>query len=143
MVIDDASRYAVVVPVPDESGASAAHALEVAATEFAKLGVRIERVLTDNGWAYTRAGDYRSVLAGLGARHKRTRPWRPQTNGKAERFIQTLINEWAYARAYQSNEERSAALPGFVDFYNRTRPHTALGGRSPLDVVNNVRGDHT
>ena len=143
VVIDDASRLAVVVPVPDESGASAAHALEVAATEFAKLGIRIERVLTDNGWAYVRAADYRAVLERLGARHKRTRPWRPQTNGKAERFIQTLINEWAYARAYQSNDERLAALPGFVDFYNRSRPHTALGGRSPLDVVNDVRGDHT
>ena len=143
VVIDDASRYAVVVPVPDESGPSAAHALEVAAAEFASLGIRIERVLTDNGWAYTRAADYRAVLERLGARHKRTRPWRPQTNGKAERFIQTLINEWAYGRAYRSNAERVAALPGFVDFYNRARPHTALGGRSPLDVVNNVRADHT
>jgi transposase InsO family protein len=143
VVVDDASRLAVVVPVPDESGASAAHALEVAASEFAKVGISIERVLTDNGWEYTRSTAYRAVLDRLGARHKRTRPWRPQTNGKAERFIQTLINEWAYARPYGSNAERSAALPGFVDFYNRTRPHTALGGLSPLDVVNNVRGDHS
>jgi transposase InsO family protein len=143
VVVDDTSRLAVVVPVPDESGASAAFALQTAAAEFAKLGITIERVLTDNGLAYTRARAYAAVLDGLGARHKRTRPWRPQTNGKAERFIQTLINEWAYARAYQSNEERSAALPAFVDFYNRTRPHTALGGRSPLDVVNNVFGDHS
>lgn len=143
VIVDDASRMAVVVPVPDESGASAAHALEVAAAEFAKRGITIERVLTDNGWAYTHAATYRAVLDCLGARHKRTRPWRPQTNGKAERFIQTLINEWAYARPYDSNTERSAALAGFVDFYNRTRPHTALGGRSPLDVVNNVRGDHS
>jgi transposase InsO family protein len=142
VIVDDASRMAVVVPVPDESGASAAHALEVAASEFAKVGIAIERVLTDNGWAYTHATAYRAVLDRLGARHKRTRPWRPQTNGKAERFIQTLINEWAYARPYGSNAERSAALPGFVDFYNRTRPHTALGGRSPMDVVSNVRGDH-
>jgi len=142
VVIDDASRLAVVVPVPDASGASAAFALQTAATEFAKVGIRIERVLTDNGLAYTRAQAYAAVLEGLGARHTRTRPWRPQTNGKAERFIQTLINEWAYARPYGSNDERSAALPSFVDFYNRTRPHTALGGRSPLDVVNNVSGDH-
>lgn len=142
VVVDDASRLAVVVPVPDESGASAARALEVAASEFGKVGIIIERVLTDNGWAYTHSTAYRAVLDRLGARHKRTRPWRPQTNGKAERFIQTLINEWAYARPYSSNAERSAALPGFVDFYNRTRPHTALGGQSPLDVVNNVRGDH-
>ena len=142
VVVDDASRLAIVVPVPDESGTSAAHALEVAASEFAKVGMTIERVLTDNGWAYTHSTAYRAVLDRLGARHKRTRPFRPQTNGKAERFIQTLINEWAYARPYGSNAERLAALPVFVDFYNRTRPHTALGGLSPLDVVNNVRGDH-
>jgi transposase InsO family protein len=143
VIVDDASRLAVVVPVPDESGRSAALALDIAAAEFAKVGVTIERVMTDNGWAYTHAAAYRTVLDRLGARHKRTRPWRPQTNGKAERFIQTLINEWAYARPYGSNVERSAALPTFVDFYNRTRPHTALGGRSPLDVVNNVHGDHS
>lgn len=143
VVVDDASRLAVVVPVPDESGSSAALALEVAASEFARLGISIERVLTDNGWAYTHSSAYRTVLDRLGARHKRTRPWRPQTNGKAERFIQTLINEWAYARPYASGQERSAALQPFVDFYNRRRPHTALNGRSPLDVVNNVRGDHS
>jgi transposase InsO family protein len=143
VVIDDASRLAVVVPVPDESGASAAHALEIAAAEFAKVGIAIERVMTDNGWSYTHSAAYRAVLDRLGARHKRTRPWRPQTNGKAERFIQTLINEWAYARPYRSNGERQDALTAFVDFYNRTRPHTALGGRSPLDVVNNVVRDHS
>ncbi len=142
VIVDDASRLAVVVAVPDESGASAAHGLEVAAAEFAWVGIRIERVLTDNGWAYTHSTAYRAVLARLDARHKRTRPWRPQTNGKAERFIQTLINEWAYARPYATNRERQQALPEFVDFYNRRRPHTALGGRSPLDAVNNVSGDH-
>ena len=143
VVIDDASRYAVVVPVPDESGASAALALETAAVEFARLGIRIERVLTDNGLAYVRSTAYREVLEGLGVRHKRTRPWRPQTNGKAERVIQTLLREWAYGRPYATNRERQAALPVFVDFYNRRRPHTALGGRSPLDAVNNVPGDHS
>lgn len=142
VVIDDASRLAVVVPVPDESGASAALALDLAAAEFAKAGITIERVLTDNGWAYTHSARYRAVLARLGAKHKRTRPWRPQTNGKAERFIQTLINEWAYARPYRSNHDRQEALKLFVDFYNRRRPHTALSGRSPIDVVNNVFGDH-
>ena len=143
VVIDDASRFAVVVKVPDESGSSAALALQTAAAEFAALGIRIERVLTDNGLAYTRARAYADVISGLGARHKRTRPWRPQTNGKAERFIQTLINEWAYGRPYVSNEERAAALPTFVDFYNQHRPHTALGGLSPSAVVNNVRRDHS
>jgi transposase InsO family protein len=143
VVIDDASRFAVVVQVPDESGASAALALQTAAAEFAALGIRIERVLTDNGLAYTRARAYAETIGGLGARHKRTRPWRPQTNGKAERFIQTLINEWAYGRAYRSNHERAAALPSFVHFYNCRRPHTALGGLSPFAAVNNVLGDHS
>ena len=96
--------------------------------------------MTDNGWAY-RSAVYRAVLGRR--RHTRTRPYRPQTNGKAERFIGTLVREWAYARLYTSNAERLAALPSFVDFYNRRRPHTSLGGLSPMAVVNNVRGDHT
>lgn len=142
VLVDDASRYAVVVPVPDETAASAASALELAAAELARLGVRIERVLTDNGSAYC-AHAYARTVAALGARHKRTRRYRPQTNGKAERLIRTLLDEWAYGRAYRTNAERAAALPRFVDFYNRCRPHTALGGRSPLDAVNNVPGDHS
>jgi transposase InsO family protein len=141
VLIDDASRYAVVVPVPDETSASAIAALETAASEFARLGIRIERVLTDNGTQYKRQFD--AAVERLGARHKRTRPWRPQTNGKAERVIQTLLREWAYGRPYTTNRERQEALPVFLDFYNRHRPHTALGGWSPLDAVNNVPGDHT
>jgi transposase InsO family protein len=142
VVIDDASRYAVVVPVADETARSAVLALETAAAEFARLGIRIERVLTDNGAGY-RAHDYRAAVAGLAAKHKRTRPFRPQTNGKAERLIQTLVREWAYGRAYATNRERATALPVFVDFYNRRRPHTALGGRSPLEAVNNLVRDHS
>jgi len=141
VVIDDTTRYAVVVPVADESPASAATALEAAAVEFAALGITIERVLTDNGGAY-RSRRYAATIEELGIRHKRTRPYRPQTNGKAERVIQTLLNEWAYARPYRTSRERDLALPDFVDFYNRRRPHTALGGRSPLDAVNNVSGEH-
>jgi len=143
VLVDDASRYAVVVPVPDESGASSAWALGVAAAEFARLGIRIERVLTDNGLAYARSHAYADTLTTIGARHRRTRPWRPQTNGKAERFIQTLINEWAYARPYATNAERARALPGFVEFYNHRRPHTSLRGRSPAQAVNNQSGDHS
>jgi transposase InsO family protein len=141
VLVDDTSRYAVVVPVPDETSASAITALEVAAAEFARRGIRIERVLTDNGTNYKLQFD--AAVGRLGARHKRTRRYRPQTNGKAERLIKTLLDEWAYARPYRTNAERAAALPLFVDFYNRRRPHTALGGRSPLDVVNNVSGDHS
>ena len=133
------SRCAVVVPVADESGASAALALETARRRVRRLGIRIERVLTDNGWAY-RSPAYRAVL-GDRRRHKRTRPYRPQTNGKAERFIQTLIGV-GVRPAVSLERRRSAALPSFVDFYNQRRPHTALGGSHPSAVVNNVLGDH-
>jgi transposase InsO family protein len=140
--VDDASRYAVVVPVADERGESASWAVELAVARFAEVGIRIERMLTDNGASY-RSHAYRDVLAGHAIRHKRTRPFHPQTNGKAERFIQTLLNEWAYGRAYRSNADRLGALPRFVDFYNRRRPHTALGGLVPRVAVNNVPENHT
>jgi transposase InsO family protein len=143
VVIDDTSRVGVAIEVPDETAASAVAALELAAAYFGRLGVRIERVMTDNGFAYT-SRRYAASLAGLRARHKRTRRYRPQTNGKAERFIQTLLHEWAYGRAYVSNAERRAALPVYLDFYNHERPHTALGGLTPMQVlVNNVRGNHS
>ena len=140
--VDDASRYAVVVPVADERAESASWAVEQALNQFAEVGIRIERMLTDNGASY-RSHAYRDVLADHGIRHKRTRPYRPQTNGKAERFIQTLINEWAYARPYRSNARRLRALPRFVDFYNHGRPHTAIGGLVPRVAVNNVLGHHS
>ena len=143
VVVDDRSRVAFVVPVPDERPASAVRALELAASEFARLGVRVERVLTDNGGPY-RSHAYAATLAELGARHRRTRPYRPQTNGKAERFIKTMLGEWAYARPYRSNDERLAALPAWVDSYNHERTHTALAGQVPMDVlVSNVHGDHS
>jgi transposase InsO family protein len=142
--VDDMSRVAYVTHVPDESGASAARALTEAAAFFAERGVRIERVLTDNGKAYTDSRVYADVLADIGARHKRTRAYRPQTNGKAERFIKTLLAEWAYGRLYRSNHERLAALPRWVDFYNHRRTHTALDGDVPMAVlVNKVRGNHS
>jgi transposase InsO family protein len=140
--VDDASRYAVVVSVADERGESASWAVEQAISQFAEIGIRIERMLTDNGASY-RSHAYRDVLAGHGIRHKRTRPFRPQTNGKAERFIQTLLNEWAYGRAYRSNADRLLALPRFVDFYNHRRPHTAIDGLVPRVAVNNVPEHHS
>ena len=106
--VDDASRYAVVVPVADERGESAAWAVELAVARFAEVGIRIERMLTDNGASYRSHAYRRHARADLEIRHKRTRPYRPQTNGKAERFIQTLLNEWAYARPYRSNGDRLA-----------------------------------
>jgi transposase InsO family protein len=140
VIVDDRSRRSVVVPVPDESAASAAAALELALATFAGEGIAVERVMTDNAWAY-RSTAYRAALGDR--RQTRTRPYRPQTNGKAERFIQTLLGEWAYGRPYPTNASRLAALPMWVDFYNQRRPHTALGGLSPAAVVNNVHGDHT
>jgi transposase InsO family protein len=143
VVVDDRSRVAFVVPVPDERPASAVRALELAVMEFARLGVRVERVLTDNGGPY-RSRAYAATLAELGVRHKRTRPYRPQTNGKAERFIKTMLGEWAYARPYRSNHERLVALADWVDSYNHERTHTALAGQVPMDVlVSNVHGNHT
>ena len=105
--------------------------------------MRIERVLTDNARNYTASAAFRSALAELGARHKTTRPYRPQTNGKAERLNRTLLDEWAYARAYRTNDERLAALPGWLDEYNCRRPHSAIGGLAPMQfLVNNVSGNH-
>lgn len=140
--IDDASRYGVVVPVGDERAESASWAVEQAIGQFAEVGIRIERMLTDNGSSY-RSLTYRDTLAKHGIRHQRTRPFRPQTNGKAERFIQTLLNEWAYARPYRSNGDRLLALRRFVHFYNHGRPHTAIGGLTPRAAVNNVLGHHS
>lgn len=140
--VDDASRLALAIQVADERGSSAAAALETAAAAYAAAGIRIERVLTDNGSSY-RSSPFAAALARLDARHKRTRRYRPQTNGKAERFIRTLLDEWAYARPYRSNPERLAALPAFLDFYNRERPHTALSGLAPMAAVNNLWKHHS
>jgi transposase InsO family protein len=141
--VDDRSRVAFVALVDDERPAGAVAALERAATFYAARGVRIERVLTDNGGPY-RSRAYAAALERLGARHKRTRPYRPQTNGKVERFIRTLLDEWAYARPYRSNGERLAELPRWLHDYNHGRPHTALGGLVPhAALVNNLGGDHS
>ena len=129
--VDDHSRYAYVEVHPDQRGATCAGFLQRAATHLGELGVRIERVMTDQARNYTVSRDFQDVLAGLGARHILTRPYRPQTNGKVERFNRTLLDEWAYARLYRSNEVRLATLPKWVEAYNRRRPHTALGGRPP------------
>ncbi len=140
--VDDASRLAHVVVVPDERPASIVAALEQALAWFAARGIHVERVLTDNGSPYI-SRSYAATVERHGIRHKRTRPYRPQTNGKAERFIKTLLAEWAYARAYRSNSDRLAALPRWLDFYNHERPHMALLGSTPhATCVNNVRGNH-
>jgi transposase InsO family protein len=143
VIVDDHTRLAYVALVPNESASSAARALLDGAVWFAERGVRIERVLTDNAWAYT-SPTYERALASIDAGHRRTRPYRPQTNGKAERFIKTLLAEWAYGRLYRSNDERLDALPGWVAYYNNERTHTALGGVTPpAALVNHLRGNHS
>jgi transposase InsO family protein len=131
VAIDDATRVAYTELLPAEDGARTAGFLQRAAGWFAQLGVRIERVMTDNAFAY-RSHAYQAVLQALGARHLRTRPYTPRTNGKAERFIQTCLREWAYRRPYRNSARRAAALPGFLQRYNVERPHTALRQRPPL-----------
>ena len=144
VAIDDATRVAYVAVRPDEQAASTVGFIKEAVAFFAELGVRIERVMTDNAWTYTHSTSLAALFDELGIRHVRTRPRRPQTNGKAERFIGTIQREWAYARLFRSNDERLATLPGWVDAYNRRRPHAGLGGNSPLSVlVNKVEENDT
>jgi transposase InsO family protein len=144
VAIDDATRVAYVAVRPDEQAGSTVSFIEEAVGFFAGHGVRIERVMTDNALTYTRSRTLATLFADLGIRHVRTRPRRPQTNGKAERFIGTIQREWAYARLFRSNQERLATLPGWVDAYNRRRPHAGLDGQTPLSVlVNKVEENDT
>jgi len=130
VAIDDASRVAFVEILPDEKKETARDFLDRAMRWFQRKGVRIERVMTDNGGCY-KAHMFRDLCRDRGVKHIRTRPYTPKTNGKAERFIQTLLREWAYARPYQSSGRRNAALAPFVDRYNHKRPHASLAGQSP------------
>ncbi|BBD35373.1 integrase [Aminobacter sp. Y103A] len=109
---------------------------------YARLGARVERVMTDNGSAY-RSKLFAQALQGAGARHIRTRPYTPRTNGKAERFIQTSLRGWAYARPYASSNERAKAIHQWAANYNLARPHSALGGISPFQRLNNLLGNDT
>ena len=132
--VDDHSRLACVVVSRSGGAIDTVRALDVALHWFAAHGIAVERILTDNGASYCSKA-YAARLAELGIRHSRTRIRRPQTNGKAERFIGTLLTEWAYARPYRTNRDRLRRLAHYQDFDWRRRPHTALDGRSPLDVL--------
>jgi transposase InsO family protein len=128
--VDDATRLAYVEVLRDEKGATAAGFLRRAADWFKGMGITVERVLSDNGACY-RSGAHAEACTELGMRHLFTRPYRPRTNGKAERFIQTLTNRWAYGAIYGSSAERTAALSGWLTHYNFTRRHGSLGHKAP------------
>jgi transposase InsO family protein len=128
--VDDATRLAYAEVLPNEKGVTAAAFLRRAVAWFKGMGVRVERVLSDNGACY-RSEVHAEACRELSMRHLFTRPYRPQTNGKAERFIQTLANRWAYGAIYGSSAERTAALPGWLDHYNFRRRHGSLGHKAP------------
>lgn len=130
VAIDDATRLAYVEVLAAEDAAASAGFLHRAIRWYRRRGIRIRRLLTDNGFAY-KAAAVATVCRAWAVRHRFTRPYRPQTNGKAERFIQTLLREWAYRFPYRSSTRRTAALRPYLRFYNHQRPHASLGRRSP------------
>ena len=144
--IDDASRIAFSQILPDERKESAVTFLEAAIAYYAGLGITVTRVMTDNGSCY-RSRAFRAACKTLGLRHIRTRPYTPKTNGKAERFIQTSLREWAYAKAYPTSEHRKAELPAWLHQYNWHRPHGSLNYQPPISRLslteNNLLRLHT
>lgn len=145
--VDDATRLVYVEVLDDEKAVTAIGFLRRAVAHFAAFGIRVERLMTDNGSAY-RATIHALACKTLGIKHLRTRPYRPRTNGKAERFIRTMLAGWAYAAIYQNSDERRRALPGWLDFYNRQRPHRSLSRQTPIERLdalnrNNVLGSYS
>jgi transposase InsO family protein len=136
LAIDDHSRVSFAQVLGDETALSCVQFLQDAVAYYASIGVRIERVMTDNGAGYKNA--FRAACDELGIRHVRTRPYTPKTNGKAERFVQTSLREWAYVRPYESSAERQAALQHFIDGYNWCRPHSALNHQPPMSRIAGV-----
>jgi len=136
--VDDATRLAYVEVLADERGETATRFLRRAVEWFSSMGIEVERVMSDNGSCY-RSHQHAAACRELGIRHLRTRPYRPRTNGKAERFIQTLQNRWAYGAVYGSSAERTAALPGWLSYYNFTRRHGSLGHKPPAARLAELR----
>ena len=142
VAVDDYSRVAYAEVLPNEKATTAIAFLGRAVAFYASRGVSVERVLTDNGSAY-RSTVHAVACRALGIRHLRTRPYRPQTNGKAERFIRTMLGGWAYGAIYGTNRERTAALDGWLDHYNHHRRHSALGHQPPITRLNNLLGSYS
>jgi len=139
--VDDATRLAYVEVLPDEKATTAIGFLRRAVGFYRSHGIEVERLMTDNGSAYVSVAHALACRA-LGIRHIRTRPYRPQTNGKAERFIRTMLREWAYAAVYGSSPERAAALSGWLERYNYRRRHGALGHRPPIARLRELQGNN-
>lgn len=133
LAIDDHSRVSFAQVLPDEKAVSCVQFLRQAVAYYASLGVRIERVMTDNGTGYKNT--FKAACDELGIRHIKTRPYTPKTNGKAERFVQTSLREWAYARPYVSSAQREAVLQPFLHRYNWHRPHSALNRQPPMSRI--------
>jgi transposase InsO family protein len=145
IAIDDATRLAYVEVLGDEKATTAIAFLRRALAHYKRYGMTIEQLITDNGSAY-RSTIHAIACRALGIRHLRTRPYRPQTNGKAERFIRTLLGGWAYGAIYRDSHERNQALAGWLDFYNHRRPHGAISHKPPiarLNELNNLLGSYT
>jgi transposase InsO family protein len=147
VAIDDATRLVYVEVLEDEKAATAVGFLRRAIAHFAAFGIRVERLMTDNGNAY-RSAIHALACKTLGIKHLRTRPYRPRTNGKAERFIRTMLGGWAYGAVYRDSDERRRALTGWLDFYNHRRPHRSLGRQAPIERLhtlnrNNVLGSYS
>jgi transposase InsO family protein len=144
VVIDDHSRYLYAEQHDHEDADTNARTLERALAHFAELGVQAPRaVMTDNALVYTRSARFQRLLASIGARHITPPPYTPRWNGKAERVIRTLQDEWAYAHRWENSQQRTKALRSFIRYYNRRRPHSSLSDRPPISRVHNVRGQDT
>jgi transposase InsO family protein len=139
-IVDDHSRLAYVELHPNEKAATVTAFFEHALAFFAEHGITAKRLMTDNAFTYTQNRSLREFLNRHGIRHLTTEPYRPRTNGKVERFHQTMAREWAYGLSYPSHHQRDQALPHWLDHYNRRRPHSSLQDRPPISRVHNVRG---
>ena len=139
-IVDDRSRLAYVELHTDERAATVTAFVQRALAWFESNGIHAKRLMTDNAFSYIHNRSLRELLAAREIKHLRTKPYRPQTNGKVERFHQTMAREWAYGLSYRSSAHRTLALPHWLEHYNTRRPHSAIGDQPPISRVHNLRG---
>jgi len=142
-IVDDHTRLAYVELHPREDAETNARTLERGLRFFAELGLQPEAVMTDNAFVYTNGRRFKTLLGNIGARHITTPPYTPRWNGKVERFIRTLQDEWADSRTWPSSSSRARSLQSFIRYYNRRRPHSSLGDQPPISRVHNLRGQNS